>query len=76
MQIEQQVVMIFMGTNGYLDEIPLAHVQRFERELLELLELKHRDVMDEIAGKKDLPDTLAQKIHSIAKQFVSSFKVS
>src|SRR5467141_709423 len=43
MPVEQQVVSIFVGTNGYLDEIPLQHVQRFERELLDLMELKHRD---------------------------------
>ena len=51
MQVEKQVVSIFAGTNGYLDEIPMEHVQRFERELLEMMELKHRDLLNEIAGR-------------------------
>ena len=74
--VEKQVVSLFIGTNGYLDEIPLLQVQRFERELLEMMELKHKKVLDEIAEKKDLPDALAQQLHAIAKEFVASFKVS
>ena len=74
--VEEQVVSIFFGTNGYLDEIPLEHVQRFERRMLEMMELKHRDILNEIAEKKDLSEELTQKLHSVAKEFVASFKVS
>jgi F-type H+-transporting ATPase subunit alpha len=74
--VEKQVVSIFIGTNGYLDELPLQHVQRFELELLEMMELKHKALLNEIAEKKDLSDELQQKIHAIAKEFVSTFKVS
>ena len=76
MSVEKQVVSIFVGTNGYLDEIPLEHVQRFEREFLERMELKHSDILMEIAEKKDLTEELTQKLHSIAKEFVAAFKVS
>jgi F-type H+-transporting ATPase subunit alpha len=76
MPVEKQVVSIFLGTNGYLDELPLEHVQRFEREFLEMMELKHNDVLNEIAEKKDLSDALQQKIHAIAKEFVAAFKVA
>ncbi|MBI4810856.1 MAG: F0F1 ATP synthase subunit alpha [Ignavibacteriales bacterium] len=76
MDVEQQVISIFAGTNGYLDEIPIQHVQRFERELLELINLKHKDVIDEIAEKKDLSDDLQKRLHAIVKEFVTSFKVS
>lgn len=76
MSVEKQVVSIFVGTNGYLDEIPLEDVQRFEKELLEMVEMKHQDVLVEIAEKKDLTDALQQKLHSIAKDFLVKFKVS
>lgn len=76
MPVEQQVISIFAGTNGYLDEIPIQHVQRFERELLELINLKHKDVLNEIAEKKDLSDDLQKRLHAMVKEFVSSFKVS
>ncbi|HXG38606.1 MAG TPA: F0F1 ATP synthase subunit alpha [Bacteroidota bacterium] len=76
MPVEKQVVSIFIGTNGYLDEIPLEDVQRFEKEFLEMVEMKHQDILVEIAEKKDLTDALQQKLHSIAKDFLMKFKVS
>ncbi len=76
MTVEKQIVSIFVGTNGYLDEIPLEHVQRFEREFLESMGLKHKDIMDEIADKKDLSDDLQKNLHSIVKVFAAAFKVS
>lgn len=76
MPVEKQVVSIFIGTNGYLDEIPLEDVQRFEKEFLELMDLKHQDLLVEIAEKKDLTDALQQKLHSVAKDFLMKFKVS
>ena len=74
--VEKQVVSIFVGTNGYLDELPLEQLRRFEREFLEMMELKYPDILGEIAEKKDLSGDVTQKLHSIAKQFVATFKVS
>ena len=56
--------------------LPIAQVQRFERELLEMMELKHKDVLKEIAEKKDLSDPLTAKLHALVKEFVASFKVA
>src|SRR2546426_835075 len=74
MPVEHQVVSIFVGTNGYLDEIPLGHVQRFEREFLDLMELKHRDLLEEIIVKKDFSDELQQRLHAAVKAFLEGFK--
>jgi F-type H+-transporting ATPase subunit alpha len=76
MPVENQVVSIFSGTNGYLDEIPVEHVQRYEKELLEMMQMKHADLLATIAEKKDLPDDLTAKLKSILQQFTDSFKVS
>ena len=76
MTVEQQVISVFAGTNGYLDEVPLGHVQRFERDLHEMLALKHRGILDEIADKKDLSEDLQKRLHSILKEFVTAFKAS
>lgn len=75
MPVEDQVVVIFAGTNGYLDELPLEHVKRFEREFLELMHLKHPKILEEIAEKKDLTDEITYKLHSVIKEFVASFKI-
>ena len=74
MPVEKQVVSIFAGTSGVLDEVPLEHVQRFEREFLELMELKHADMLATIAEKKDLPDDLAKCLKDILRQFMDAFK--
>jgi len=76
MTVEKQIVSIFSGTNGYLDEIPLEHVQRFEKELLEMTELKHVDMLAEIAMTKDLAEDLTKRLHEILKGFTESFKAS
>jgi F-type H+-transporting ATPase subunit alpha len=76
MAVEKQIVSIFAGTNGYLDEIPLDQVQRFEEEILELMELKYPEMLAEIAMKKDLSDDVTKKLHAILKEFTDSFKAS
>jgi F-type H+-transporting ATPase subunit alpha len=53
--VEEQVVAIFAGTGGYLDDIPVAHVRRFERELIEYVRTRHADLLDTIRTKGDLP---------------------
>ncbi len=76
MPVEKQVVSIFAGTNGFLDEIPVEHVGRFEKEFLELMELKHAGTLQTIAEKKDLSDDLAKCLKDILRQFTDSFKGS
>lgn len=74
--VENQVVIIFAGTNGYLDEIPVEEVTRFEKEFLEVMEVKHKDIMNEIASKKDLTDELILKLKNVLDEFTANFKVS
>jgi len=74
MPVEKQVVSIFAGTNGYLDPIPVEHVRRYERELLSMMELKHADVLKEIADSKDLSAQTTEKLNTILTNFSASFK--
>jgi F-type H+-transporting ATPase subunit alpha len=75
--IENQIVIIFAGTNGYLDEIPLEEVPRYEKELLELMEVKHKnDILNVIVSRKELSDELINKMKSILAEFTNNFKVS
>jgi F-type H+-transporting ATPase subunit alpha len=52
--VEEQVVVIYGGTRGYLDRVATANVGRWERELLSFMHAKHQGVLDEIRTKKDL----------------------
>jgi len=72
--VEKQVVSIFVGTSGYLDNIPVEHVRRFEKEFLEMMERKHPDILQEIVMKKDLDEDLTARLHAIAKAFLASFQ--
>jgi F-type H+-transporting ATPase subunit alpha len=74
--VENQIAIIFAGTNGFLDEIPLEEVSRYEIEFLEIMELKHKDVLDEISLKKDLAPELMEKLKKILEEFTNNFKVS
>jgi F-type H+-transporting ATPase subunit alpha len=76
MPVEKQVVSVFAGTNGYLDEVPLEHVQRYEQELLETMDLKHAGLLDEIAVKKDLTEEITTKLQAVLTEFTNAFKVS
>jgi F-type H+-transporting ATPase subunit alpha len=76
MPVEKQVVSLFAGTNGFLDEVPLEHVARFERELLELMDLKYADLLGSISGTKDLGTDIAQRLKDVLRQFTDSFKAA
>jgi len=56
MPVEKQVVSIWMATNGYVDDIPLPHVRRFEKELLEYLEVNAPEVLRGIRDSKVVSD--------------------
>lgn len=74
--VENQVAIIFAGTNGYLDEIPIEEIGRFEKEFLEMMELKHKDILNEIAEKKDISNELTAGLKNILDEFTNNFKVS
>jgi F-type H+-transporting ATPase subunit alpha len=76
MPVEKQVVSIYAGTNGFLDEIPAEQVQRYEREMLEMMELKNSDLLAAIAEKKDLTDDIVTRLKTVLRDFTDSFKTS
>jgi F-type H+-transporting ATPase subunit alpha len=76
MPVEKQVVTVFLGTNGYFDEIPLQDVGRCEKEFHELLDMKHSDLLSAVAEQKDLSKELQSRLEGIAKDFFSKFKVT
>ncbi len=72
--VEEQVVAIFAGINGYLDDIPTAQVARFQDELREYLRTEG-SVYDEVREQKDLSDELQEKLTSEIEKFTSNFAV-
>jgi F-type H+-transporting ATPase subunit alpha len=70
MPVEEQVVSIFAGTNGYLDDLPASEVRRFESELLEAFRSRFRPLLDHIRTAKTLPDGIADAVTEFKEGFV------
>jgi F-type H+-transporting ATPase subunit alpha len=72
--VEEQVIVIYAGTRGWLDTIPVVDVIRFEAELLTDFRAKHADLLTEIRETSALADT--NKLDAALKAFLDSFAAS
>jgi F-type H+-transporting ATPase subunit alpha len=73
LKMEEQVVVIYAGVNGYLDGIPVAKVRAFEDGLLSLLRGKHVDILNTIRDSKDLSDDTAGKLKGVVETYAKTF---
>ncbi|WP_428939411.1 F0F1 ATP synthase subunit alpha [Fontivita pretiosa] len=70
MPLEQQVMVIYAGTKGYLDDVPLTRIQEFQNSFLQYVDSSAPRLRSELADKKDLTDELENQL----KQVLSDFK--
>jgi F-type H+-transporting ATPase subunit alpha len=73
LKMEEQVCMIWAGTNGYLDKFEVARVRDFEHGLLTLLRTKHADLLDSIGKSGDLSDADAAKLKDAVEAYAKTF---
>jgi F-type H+-transporting ATPase subunit alpha len=66
----QQVVSLFSGVRGLVDDIKVGDIKRFESGLLNFIEEKHKDIMDTIDKEKKISDETEQKL----KDAINAFK--
>ena len=74
LKVEQQVVVIFAGVNGYLDEIDIKDVTKFEEELLNELESSGKDLVNIINKEKSLSKETEEKLKSFVSKISEKFK--
>ncbi len=72
--VEKQIIIIYAATSGHLDALPVAAIQRYERDLYAFLEAKHAAVLTLLREKKELTDDVRAKIDSALTAFGSLFK--
>ncbi len=72
--LAEQVVSIFAGTQGLLDELPVKDVSRFEAALLQHCRDQHGDLLDQLARTGEMPNELADKLTQIVRDFKTQFK--
>ncbi|MDR4306243.1 F0F1 ATP synthase subunit alpha [Chelatococcus sambhunathii] len=73
LRVEEQVVVIYAGTNGYLDKLPVGAVRKYEAELLEHLNSSEKGLLETIRTDKQLKDETIAKIKSVLDSFSKSF---
>jgi F-type H+-transporting ATPase subunit alpha len=72
--LENQVIIIFAGTNGYADAVPLPEMRRWESELVRFMETSHSELGKEIAEKKRLSSELESALRSALDAFTSTWQ--
>jgi F-type H+/Na+-transporting ATPase subunit alpha len=71
--VEKQVLVIFAGTNGYLDAIDVSEVERFERDLLAFADAHCGSLLNKIATRKALDDEIRAELKKALSEFQEQF---
>ncbi len=75
MPFEEQVVSLYTGVRGYLDDLEIEEVRKFEEEFLTYMREKHVDVLKAIEQSKDLTPEIEENLKSSIEEFKKNFKV-
>lgn len=74
MPVEKQILIIFAGTNGFLDSLEISLLSRYEQELFRFVENRYPEILKQIAEKKQIDEELEQKIIKALEEFQGEFK--
>ena len=72
--LEEQIIILFAGTQGYLDDLPIESIKKFETEFLRYIKETKEDIRAEIREKKALDDTLKEKLAHTIEGFKKGFQ--
>jgi F-type H+-transporting ATPase subunit alpha len=72
--VERQILAIYAGTKGYLDEFPLESIREYEEKLLAFVDANHPDVLREIKDQKTISTELDERIATAIKEFSAEFR--
>ena len=71
--VEEQVISIFAGVNGYLDKVKVEYINQFENNLIEHCRNKQKKLMEKIKKDQEVKETTEKELHSVLKSFLSSY---
>ncbi len=71
--MEDQVMLLFAGSQGHLDDVPVEALKKFEAEFISFMKDKKSDLRNEIRDKKAIDDTLKEKLNSAVTEFKKGF---
>ena len=73
MPVEEQVVSIFAGVNGFLDSIDVKNVGKFESQFMALVKSKHADILAAVAKDREIKPETDKKLREVLGAFVKTF---
>ncbi len=73
---QQQVIVLFAGTQGYLDPIPVEEIRGFEDGLLRYLETAQTALLADLGNKKQLDDEIKTRVHAALKEYSANFQAA
>src|SRR4051794_40562039 len=74
--VERQVVSIWAGTSGQVDDVPVSDIRKFEREFLDYVGHQHKGIFDEILSGAKVEGDLQQSLESAISDFKKTFETS
>ncbi|MDI3517007.1 MAG: F-type H+/Na+-transporting ATPase subunit alpha [Thermotogota bacterium] len=74
MPFEDQVVVLFAGVNGYLDDLPVEAVKKFEKEFLSFVKTHRASILESIRKEKAISKEVEQELHNTVKEFKETFR--
>ena len=75
MHVVDQIFSIYAGTRGYLDKVPLTHVQQWEKDFLDFIHRERKDVWDELESGGKLTDEIEGKIKACIEDFTRTYTI-
>ena len=73
-EVHRQIISIFLGTEGYLDEIPLEDIQTVNNDFLTFMETSHSKVVNDLKEQPELTDEIREALKSAIKEFIKTIK--
>ena len=72
--MEEQVISIYSGVNGYLDKVSIENISKFETDLMNLIKSSHKDILKSIRDEKALTDSTEEKLKKSIEEFLKTFE--
>tara|TARA_Y100000746_G_scaffold91301_1_gene77597 strand:- start:170 stop:1708 length:1539 start_codon:yes stop_codon:yes gene_type:complete len=72
--MEEQVISIYAGVNGYLDKVSIENISKFETDLMNLIKSSHKDILKSIRDERSLTDSTEEKLKKAIEEFLKTFE--
>ena len=72
--MEEQVISIYSGVNGYLDKVSIENISKFETDLMNLIKSSHKDILKSIRDERALTDSTEEKLKKAIEEFLKTFE--